>query len=65
MYAMDINGVEDMRRYVRRGEGEGGLLGEADVELEREVEGWVERVLGERFGRELQKEKERARGEAE
>ncbi|PYI02309.1 hypothetical protein BO78DRAFT_377214 [Aspergillus sclerotiicarbonarius CBS 121057] len=63
LYALDINGVEDMRRFVRKGEveGEGGGLGGADVELEREVEGWVAKVLGEKFGKELQKEKERER----
>ncbi|XRM37666.1 hypothetical protein ABZX51_001126 [Aspergillus tubingensis] len=62
LYALDINGVEDMRRFVRKGmvEGDGALMRGEDKELEREVEGWVEKVLGEKFGKELQREKERS-----
>ncbi|OJJ75575.1 hypothetical protein ASPBRDRAFT_118194 [Aspergillus brasiliensis CBS 101740] len=61
LYALDINGVEDMRRFVRKGmvEGDGALMRGEDKELEREVEGWVAKVLGEKFGKELQRERER------
>ncbi|KAI2931095.1 hypothetical protein CBS147320_2888 [Aspergillus niger] len=62
LYALDINGVEDMRKFVRKGmvEGDGALMRGEDKELEKEVEGWVAKVLGEKFGKELQKEKERS-----
>ncbi|RAH42351.1 DUF3433 domain-containing protein [Aspergillus brunneoviolaceus CBS 621.78] len=53
LYAMDINSVDDMRRYVRRG------LVEGDQEMEREVEAWAAKVLGEKFGRELRAQRER------
>ncbi|GKZ17212.1 hypothetical protein AbraIFM66951_009056 [Aspergillus brasiliensis] len=61
LYALDINGVEDMRRFVRKGmvEGDGALMRGEDKELEKEVEGWVAKVLGEKFGKELQRERER------
>ncbi|RAL12211.1 DUF3433 domain-containing protein [Aspergillus homomorphus CBS 101889] len=66
LYAMDINGVDDMRRYVRRAalseeDAAKGLV-EGDREMEREVEEWAARVLGEKFGKELkvQREKELA-----
>lgn len=55
LYALDINSVEDMRRYVKKGMGTGTVR---DEEVEREVE-WVAKVLGEKFGVELKKEKEK------
>lgn len=38
LYALDINSVEDMRRYVKKGMGTGTVR---DEEVEREVEEWV------------------------
>ncbi|GFF31586.1 hypothetical protein IFM61606_00344 [Aspergillus udagawae] len=55
LYALDINSVEDMRRYVKKEMGTGTVR---DEEVEREVEEWVTKVLGEKFGVELKKEKE-------
>ncbi|KAE8149546.1 hypothetical protein BDV25DRAFT_172742 [Aspergillus avenaceus] len=62
MCALDVNGIEDMRAFVRKGfYGDGGGLSEADEELERSVEEWVGNVLGEKFGVELKREKELSR----
>lgn len=56
LYAFNINGLEDMRRIVRGGlDGEGN--GKTDEELEREVTEWVVGVLGDRFEKQLEKEK--------
>ncbi|PIG87616.1 hypothetical protein AARAC_007219 [Aspergillus arachidicola] len=50
--------------FVRRGfYGDGGDVTKVDKELEDEVEAWVGSVLGEKFGVELKKEKERERNE--
>ncbi|GIK01198.1 hypothetical protein Aspvir_005230 [Aspergillus viridinutans] len=62
LYALDVNSVEDMRRYVKREFGTGTVR---DEETEREVEEWVAKVLGEKFGVELKKEKEKETGNAE
>ncbi|KAL3493752.1 hypothetical protein BJX62DRAFT_234874 [Aspergillus germanicus] len=54
LWALDINGLEDMRRYVRTRAasgifgGEGNELSEADKEMEKEVEEFVGRYLGKR-----------------
>ncbi|KAF5858702.1 hypothetical protein ETB97_003869 [Aspergillus alliaceus] len=62
--ALDINGIDDLRRFVRRGfHGDGGDVMKVDKELEDEVEAWVGNVLGEKFAVELKKEKERQRNE--
>ncbi|GIJ87381.1 hypothetical protein Asppvi_006287 [Aspergillus pseudoviridinutans] len=62
LYALDINGVEDMRRYVKKEMGTGTVR---DEETEREVEEWVTKVLGEKFGVELKKEKDKEPGNVE
>ncbi|KAJ0424247.1 hypothetical protein BJY00DRAFT_17516 [Aspergillus carlsbadensis] len=55
LWVMDINGLEDMRRYVRTRAasgifgGEGNELSEADKEMEKEVEKYVGRYLGKRI----------------
>ncbi|KAL4951027.1 hypothetical protein BDW69DRAFT_196766 [Aspergillus filifer] len=52
LWALGINGVEDLRKYVRRPEIEGGAAGTLtgdDKEMEREVEEWVVRTLGKRI----------------
>ncbi|RAH65133.1 DUF3433 domain-containing protein [Aspergillus aculeatinus CBS 121060] len=63
LYAMNINSVDDMRRYVRRvslsEEDMAKGLVEGDREMEREVEAWAAKVLGEKFGRELKAQRER------
>ncbi|KAE8355147.1 hypothetical protein BDV28DRAFT_58237 [Aspergillus coremiiformis] len=65
LFALDINGVDDLRRFVRRGfHSDGGDVTKVDKELEDEVEAWVGSVLGEKFGVELKKEKERERNES-
>ncbi|KAL3464314.1 hypothetical protein BJX64DRAFT_286447 [Aspergillus heterothallicus] len=54
LWALDINGVEDMRRYVRTRAasgilgGEGNELSDTDKEMEKEVEEFVGRYLGKR-----------------
>ncbi|KAL2850703.1 hypothetical protein BJY01DRAFT_233094 [Aspergillus pseudoustus] len=54
LWALDINGVEDMRRYVRTRAasgilgGEGNELSDADKEMEKEMEEFVGRYLGKR-----------------
>ncbi|RAH84792.1 hypothetical protein BO86DRAFT_272032, partial [Aspergillus japonicus CBS 114.51] len=69
LYAMDINSVEDMRRYVRRAslteEEAARGVGEGDREMEREVEAWAAKVLGEKFGKELRAQRERELADAE
>ncbi|KAL4918599.1 hypothetical protein BDW62DRAFT_200722 [Aspergillus aurantiobrunneus] len=50
LWAMGINGIDDMRAYVKKGMAGGGReLSESDQELEREVEDWVMRYLGKRI----------------
>jgi hypothetical protein len=61
-YAFDINGLEDLRRVVRGGlEGGGPGSGKTDEELEQEVTQWVVSVLGDRFEKQLEKEKMKKR----
>ncbi|KAL4897562.1 hypothetical protein BDV59DRAFT_167981 [Aspergillus ambiguus] len=61
LYAFDIDGVDDMRRYVRRGfESDGGQVTGTDVQLEQDIEQWVGSVLGKKFEDQLKKEKEGA-----
>lgn len=60
MYALDVNGLEDMRRLMRGGL-EGVAEGKSDEELENEVTEWVASVLGDRFEKQLEKEKARKR----
>ncbi|KAA8645844.1 hypothetical protein EYZ11_010015 [Aspergillus tanneri] len=61
LWALDINAVDDMRRYVRRGYADGGEVSKMDEELEEEVAQWVGSVLGKKFEREVRKEQERTR----
>lgn len=59
MVALDINRVEDMQRFVRRGfNADGGDVTKTDQELEEEVAAWVGSVLGKKFEREVRKEQE-------
>lgn len=60
MYALDVNGVEDMRRIMRGGL-EGAAAGKSDEELEREVTEWVTSVMGNRFEKQLEKERAKKR----
>lgn len=60
MCALDVNGVEDMRRIMRSGL-EGAAAGKSDEELENEVTEWVASVLGDRFEKQLEKEKAKKR----
>ncbi|KAL3470982.1 hypothetical protein BJX99DRAFT_250819 [Aspergillus californicus] len=49
LYAMDINGVEDMRAYVKKGMlsgAAGAELTDADKEVEKDVEEWIGKYLG-------------------
>lgn len=55
MYALDVDGIEDMRRFMRSGI-EGAAAGKSDEELEREVTEWASSVLGSRFEKQLEKE---------
>lgn len=57
-YALDINNLEDMRRFVRAGlQGGSDAPVKSDEELEQEVTEWVTKVLGDKFEKELEKEK--------
>ena len=60
MYAMNVNGLEDMRRLMR-GSLEGVAAGKSDEELEKDVAEWVSSVLGDRFDKQLEKEKAKKR----
>lgn len=57
-YALNINGLDDMRRFVRAGlQGGSDTPVKSDEELEAEVTEWVSKVLGDRFEKQLEKEK--------
>ncbi|KAJ5111033.1 hypothetical protein N7532_001568 [Penicillium argentinense] len=60
MYMLDVNGVDDMRRIMRGGL-EGAAAGKSDEELEKEVTDWVASVLGDRFEKQLEKERAKKR----
>lgn len=60
MYALDINGLDDMRRLMR-GSLEEVAAGKSDEELEKDVAEWVSSVLGDRFEKELEKERAKKR----
>jgi hypothetical protein len=60
MYALDVNGIEDMRKIMRGGL-EGAAQGKSDEELENEVQEWVASVLGNRFEKQLEKERAKKR----
>jgi hypothetical protein len=66
MCALGVNGLEDMRRLMR-GSLEGVAAGKSDEELEKDVAEWVSSVLGDRFDKQLEKEKakKRAAGQSE
>lgn len=64
MYALDVNGLEDMRRMMRGGL-EGTATGKSDEELENEVTEWVASVLGDRFEKQLEKERAKKRQDGE
>lgn len=57
-YALNINGLEDMRRFVRNGlQGGSDTPVKSDEELETEVTEWVTKILGDKFEKQLEKEK--------
>lgn len=58
MYALDINNLEDARRFMRVAM-EGGIdtSGKSDEVLEAEVTEWVTSLLGDRFTKQLEKER--------
>ncbi|CAG8189500.1 unnamed protein product [Penicillium nalgiovense] len=57
-YALNINGLEDMRRFVRNGlQGGSDTPVKSDEELEEEVTEWVSKILGDKFEKQLEKEK--------
>ncbi|KAJ5816298.1 hypothetical protein N7447_008531 [Penicillium robsamsonii] len=57
-YALNINGLEDMRRFVRNGlQGGSDTPVKSDEELEQEVTEWVAKILGDKFEKQLEKEK--------
>ncbi|KAJ5510236.1 hypothetical protein N7453_002339 [Penicillium expansum] len=57
-YALNINGLEDMRRVVRNGlQGGSDAPVKTDEELETEVTEWVTKILGDKFEKQLEKEK--------
>ncbi|KAJ5459945.1 uncharacterized protein N7458_001497 [Penicillium daleae] len=66
MCALNVNGLEDMRRLMR-GSLEGVAAGKSDEQLEKDVAEWVSSVLGDRFDKQLEKEKakKRAAGQSE
>ncbi|KAJ5118975.1 hypothetical protein N7448_010683 [Penicillium atrosanguineum] len=60
MYALDINGIEDARKIMRSGL-EGSAQGKSDEDLENDVQEWVASVLGNRFEKQLEKERAKKR----
>ncbi|KAJ5692293.1 hypothetical protein N7462_001716 [Penicillium macrosclerotiorum] len=64
MYALDVNGIEDMRRLMRGGL-ENAAAGKSDEELEQDITEWVASVLGDRFEKQLEKERAKKRESAE
>ncbi|KAJ5652323.1 hypothetical protein N7507_009749 [Penicillium longicatenatum] len=58
MYALDINGLDDARRFMRVAM-QGGIdeTGKSDEQLEQEVTEWVTNLLGDRFTKQLEKER--------
>ncbi|KGO69873.1 hypothetical protein PITC_040480 [Penicillium italicum] len=57
-YALNINGLEDMRRFVRNSlQGGSDAPVKSDEELETEVTEWVTKILGDKFEKQLEKEK--------
>ncbi|KAJ5864616.1 uncharacterized protein N7529_006532 [Penicillium soppii] len=57
-YALNINSLEDMRIFVRAGlQGGSDTPVKSDEELEQEVTEWVTKVLGDKFEKQLEKEK--------
>ncbi|KAJ5918334.1 hypothetical protein N7454_010709 [Penicillium verhagenii] len=58
MYALDINGLEDARRFMRVAmQGSIDETGKSDEQLEKEVTEWVTDLLGDRFTKQLDKER--------
>lgn len=60
MCMLGVNGIEDMRRVMRGGL-EGAAAGKSDEELEKEVTDWVASVFGDRFDKQLEKERAKRR----
>lgn len=57
-YALNINNIEDMRKFVRAGlQGGSDTPVKSDEELEQDVTEWVSKVLGDKFEKQLEKEK--------
>ncbi|CAG8161685.1 unnamed protein product [Penicillium olsonii] len=57
-YALNINNIDDMRKFVRAGlQGGSDTPVKSDEELEEEVTEWVSKVLGDKFEKQLEKEK--------
>ncbi|KAJ5116326.1 hypothetical protein N7456_000674 [Penicillium angulare] len=58
MYGLDINGLDDARRFMRVAM-DGGVddAGKSDEQLEADVTEWVTSVLGDRFQKQLEKER--------
>lgn len=58
MYALDINGLDDARRFMRVAmQGDIDETGKSDEQLEQEVTEWVTNMLGDRFTKQLEKER--------
>ncbi|KAJ5930531.1 hypothetical protein N7466_006024 [Penicillium verhagenii] len=58
MYALDINGLDDARRFMRVAmQGSIDETGKSDEQLEKEVTEWVTDLLGDRFTKQLDKER--------
>ncbi|KAJ5594379.1 uncharacterized protein N7459_000587 [Penicillium hispanicum] len=65
MCALDVNGIEDARRVMRTAiEGSTDGTGKSDEVLEQEVTEWVTSVLGDRFQKQLEKERAKKQLEA-
>jgi hypothetical protein len=60
MYALDVNNLEDARKIMRSGL-EGTAQGKSDEDLENDVQEWVASVLGNRFEKQLEKERAKKR----
>ncbi|KAJ5613693.1 hypothetical protein N7528_007347 [Penicillium herquei] len=66
MYALDINSLDDARRFMRVAM-QGGIdeTGKSDEQLEAEVTEWVTSLLGDRFQKQLEKERAKKQPQVE
>lgn len=59
LYALDVNSIEDLRRFVRGGwSGTAGEKSKTDQELEEDLEEWIVMVLGRKADKQIKSQLE-------